>query len=110
MSIAPQRRSLPPARRFIRVNQEVAFGVASAYYRLVTAQERLQATSETLKTAQTTQDAAEAQLSNGRSTLPDVLNARAGTARAIFDRESAEGDENIGRVLLSGIRWRRTFT
>jgi outer membrane protein len=94
---------LAAGAQFIRVNQEVAFGVASAFYRLVTAQERLQATSETLKTAQTTQDAAEAQLSNGRSTLPDVLNARAETAQALFDRESAEGDENIARVLLSEV-------
>jgi outer membrane protein TolC len=66
---------------FIQTNQEVAFQVASAYYKLLTAQERLQATKDTLKTAQTTQDAAEAQLHNGRSTLPDVLNARAETSQ-----------------------------
>jgi len=42
------------------ISQEVAFRVATAYYKLLTAQERLQATRETLKTAQTTQDAAEA--------------------------------------------------
>jgi len=62
---------------FVQANQEVAFRVATAYYRLLTAQERLQATRETLKTGQTTQDAAEAQLANGRSTVPDVLNAKA---------------------------------
>jgi outer membrane protein len=86
---------------FIQVNQDVAFHVASAYYRLLDAQERLQATRETLKTAQTTQDAAEAQLSNGRATLPDVLNARAETSQAVFDLESADGDEKIARVLLA---------
>jgi outer membrane protein len=85
---------------FIRANQTVAFNVATAYYRLLTAQERLTAAEETLKTAQTTQDAAEAQLANGRSTLPDVLNARAETAQAAFDRESADGDEKVARVLL----------
>jgi outer membrane protein len=58
------------------------------------------ATKDTLKTAQTTQDAAEAQLRNGRSTLPDVLNARAETSQAVFDEESADGDERISRVEL----------
>lgn len=88
---------------FIRANQTVAFNVARAYYSLVTAQERLTAAQETLKTAQTTQDAAEAQLNNGRSTLPDVLNARAETAQAQFDLESADGDERIARVQLRQI-------
>jgi outer membrane protein len=94
---------LAAGANFIRTNQEVAYGVASAYYRLITAQERLQATQETLKTAQTTQDAAEAQLNNGRSTLPDVLNTRAETSQAVFDRESADGDEKLSRVLLTEV-------
>jgi outer membrane protein len=92
--------TLAAGANFIQVNQDVAFQVASAYYKLLTAQERLQATKDTLKTAQTTQDAAEAQLRNGRSTLPDVLNARAETSQAIFDEQSADGDERISRVEL----------
>ena len=55
----------------------------------------------TLKTAQTTADAAEFQLRNGRSTLPDLLNARAEASQAVFDRESADGDEKIARVTLT---------
>jgi outer membrane protein TolC len=98
---AATAEKLAAGANFIRANQEVAFGVASAYYRLLTAQERLTAAQETMKTAQTTQDAAEAQLSNGRSTLPDVLNARAETSQAVFDMESADGDEKIARVLLT---------
>lgn len=85
---------------FIQANQEIAFRVASAFYRVVTAQERLTAAEEILKTARTTQDAAEQRLNNGRATLPDVLNARAEAAQAVYDRESAEGDENIARVAL----------
>ena len=85
----------------IQVNQALAFRVASAYYQLVTAQERLQAAQDTLRTAQTTQDAAENRLSNGLATLPDVLNARAETAQAAFDEESADGDEKIARVTLT---------
>ena len=85
----------------IQVNQALAFRVASAYYQLVTAQERLQATQDILRTAQTTQDAAENRLDNGLATLPDVLNARAETAQAVFDEESADGDEKIARVTLT---------
>jgi outer membrane protein len=92
---------LAAGANFIRANQEVAFRVATTYYKLLTAQERLTAAQETLKTAQTTQDAAEAQLNNGRSTLPDVLNARAETSQAVFDLESADGDEKIARVALT---------
>jgi outer membrane protein len=87
----------------IQVNQAVAFHVASAYYELMTAQERLQATQDILRTAQTTQDAAENRLNNGLSTLPDVLNARAETAQAVFDKESADGDEKITRVTLTEV-------
>ncbi|WP_353066881.1 TolC family protein [Tunturibacter psychrotolerans] len=92
---------LAAGANFIQANQEVAFRVASEYYKLLTAQERLQAAQETLKTAQTTQDAAEDQLANGRSTLPDVLQARAETSQAVFDLESADGDEKISRVTLT---------
>lgn len=98
---AAQAEKFAAGANFVRTNQEVAHLVSSRYYSLVTAQERLQATEESLKTAQTTQDAAEAQLLNGRATLPDVLNARAETSQAIFDKESADGDEKIARVALS---------
>jgi outer membrane protein TolC len=67
----------------------------------MTAQEKLQAAQDTLRTAQTTQDAAEDRLNNGLATLPDVLNARAQTAQAAFDEESADGDEKIARVTLT---------
>jgi outer membrane protein TolC len=40
-------------------------------------------------------------LKNGRATLPDVLNARAETSQAVFDHESADGDERIARVALT---------
>jgi outer membrane protein len=85
---------------FIAANQQVAFRTASAYYGLLTAQEHLEAAKETLKTAQTTQDAAEDRINNGRATMPDVLNARAETAQSQFDLEAADGDEKIARVAL----------
>jgi outer membrane protein len=98
---AATAEKLAAGANFVQANQQVAFAVASAYYKLLTQQERLEAAQQTLKTAQTTQDAAEAQLVNGRSTLPDVLNARAETSQAVFDRESADGDEKISRVTLT---------
>jgi outer membrane protein len=85
----------------IQVNQALAFRVASAYYQLATAEERLRAAQDTLRTAQTTQDAAENRLNSGLATIPDVLNARAETAQAVFDEESADGDEKIARVTLT---------
>jgi outer membrane protein len=100
---AATAQKLVAGANFIQANQEVAFRVASGYYKLLTAQERLQAAQETLRTAQTTQDAAEHQLNNGRATLPDVLNARAETSQAVFDLESADGDEKIARVALAEV-------
>jgi outer membrane protein len=98
---AAAAQKLAAGANFIAANQQVAFRVASAYYGLLTAQEQLEAARETLKTAQTTQDAAEDRLNNGRATLPDVLNARAETSQSDFDLESADGDEKIARVTLT---------
>ncbi len=98
---AATAEKLAAGANFIQANQDVAFRVASAFYQLLTQQERLAAAEATLKTAQTTADAAEFQLRNGRSTQPDVLNARAEAAQAVFDRESADGDEKIARVTLT---------
>jgi len=85
---------------FQRANQDVAYDVVVAYYDLVTAQEQLAAIRQILATAQTTQAAAEAQLANGRATLPDVLNARAGTAHAEYDLQTSLGAEEMARVKL----------
>ena len=97
---AASAQALAAGANFMQANQDVAFRVASAYYQLLTAEEALQAAKDTLKTAKTTQDAAETQLRNGRSTLPDVLNARAETSQAVFDDESADGNVKIARVAL----------
>jgi outer membrane protein len=85
---------------FQRTNQDVAFRVVTGYYNLLTAQERLAATRQIVKTAETTQQAAEAQLANGRATLPDLLNAKAATAQAAYDLEASIGAEAEARVTL----------
>jgi outer membrane protein TolC len=91
---------LASAAAFQRSNQDVAFHVVTAYYDLLTAQERLDATRQILKTAETTQQAAEAQLAQGRATLPDVLNAKAASAQAAYDLEASVGAETEARVAL----------
>jgi len=85
---------------FQRTNQDVAFRVVTDYFNLITAEERLEASRQIVKTAQTTQDAAEAQLANGRSTLPDVLNARAANAQAAYDLQASIGAVDTARVVL----------
>lgn len=69
--------------QLLRENQEVAFRVSASFYDLVTKQEALEVAKQTLKTATVTQEAAEAELANGRATLPDVLSARAVAAAQI---------------------------
>lgn len=98
---AARAEAFAAGAQFIKANQDVAYSISADYYALLTAQERLQAAKDILKTAQTTQDAAEARLANGRATLPDVLNARAESAQAAFDLEAADGDEKISRVTLT---------
>jgi len=91
---------LAAAAGFQRTNQDVAFRVVTAYYNLITAEERLEASRQIVKTAQTTQDAAEAQRANGRATLPDVLNARAAAAQSRYDLEASIGAVDTARVVL----------
>jgi outer membrane protein len=102
---AAKAEALAAGALFIKANQDLAFGISNDYYALLTAQERLQAARETLQTAQTTQDAAEAKLSNGRATLPDVLNARAETAQASLPRRSpSPGKKTLPCLVRSGSR------
>lgn len=91
---------LSAAANFQRANQNVAYGVVVAYYNLATAEAKLGAMRQILSTAHTTESSAEAQLANGRATLPDVLNARAGTAHAEYDLEAGIGDMGTARVRL----------
>jgi len=97
---AARANALAAADHLERANQEVAFRTINSYYRLVNAQEKLTARRQILATAQTIQNAAEAQLANGRATLPDVLDARAGSAKASYELEEAIGEEQTARVAL----------
>ena len=74
--------------------------MVTAYYRLTDAQQTLAARQQILATARTIQSAAEEQLAHGQATLPDVLDARAGTAHAEYELEQAVGEEQTARVEL----------
>ncbi|MFC6646527.1 TolC family protein [Granulicella cerasi] len=98
---AARAAALSAGAHFIQANQQVAAIVATGFYAVMTADERLASAQETLKTAQTTEAAARARLDNGRATLPDLLNASAERAQAAFDLEAADGAAKIARVTLS---------
>lgn len=83
-----------------RENQTTAFAVIEAYYGLIDAQQTLAARRQILSTARIVEESAEAQLANGRATRPDLLDAKAGTARAEYELEAAIGQERTARVLL----------
>jgi outer membrane protein TolC len=91
---------LAATAHFARTNQQVAYDLVRAYYAVLTGEQRLEAAEQELRTARTTQEAAEAELAQGRATLPDVLNARAETEHATYDREAADGAVREARVAL----------
>jgi outer membrane protein TolC len=86
---------LATAASFQRVNQDVAHDVVVAYYTLVTTSEKLAAIRQILATARTTQSAAEAQCANGRATLPEVLNAKAGRRTPSMTSRPALGQRRL---------------
>jgi len=97
---AARATKLAAAAHFERANQMVAFEVIAAYYQLRNATATLEARRQILTTAQTIEAAAQAQLDNGRATLPDLLDAKAGSAKADFELEAAIGGETQARVAL----------
>ena len=90
---AAQARLLAANLSFNYAQLELMENVASAYYALINATGLREAAEVNLKDAQALQDASEDRLKNGLATLPDVLEARAATARAKYDLESRVGQE-----------------
>ena len=76
---------------FNDTHRRVIFEVMRAYYQLLNANGQRRAAEANLKNAQAVQEAAEARLQNGLATLPDVLEARAGSAQAEYDLQSTVG-------------------
>jgi outer membrane protein len=86
---------------FNDVHERIIFDVTSAYYQVLSAQGQVGANEATLTNAQTVQQAVEERLKNGLATLPDVLEARAATAQADYDLETARGAERVAQGLLA---------
>ena len=88
---------------FNETHEQIIYEVSAGYYQLISAQGEISAAEATLTNAQTVQSAAEERLKNGVATLPDVLEARASTAQAAYDLETARGAERLARGNLAGV-------
>lgn len=80
--------------------------VSAAYYQLLNATGLREAAEVNLHDAQTVEDAVRERKANGLATLPDLLEARAATAKADYELQSAIGVEktafgNLATVLTA---------
>jgi outer membrane protein len=80
---------------FNDTHRKVIYQVMAAYYRVLNAKGQEEAAEANLKNAQTVQQDAEARLTLGLSTLPDVLEARSAAAQADYDLQAAIGASEI---------------
>jgi len=88
---------------FNETHERIIFDVSTSYYELISADGQIAAAEATLTNSQTVQDAAEERLKNGLATLPDVLEARAATAQAAYDLETARGTRRVAHGRLAGV-------
>jgi outer membrane protein len=94
---AESARLLAANFAFNDVHRKLIYAVKQAYYRLLNASGQEAAARASLANAQAVQQAAEARLHDGLATLPDVLEARSGTAQAQYDLQAVLGAEQIAR-------------
>jgi outer membrane protein TolC len=87
--------------RLGRVHQTLAYATASQFYRTQSAIGQLAAARVILQTAETLLSNAQSQYDNGRATLPDLQNARAGAEEARYNLASAEGEVQKARLALT---------
>jgi outer membrane protein len=81
--------------QFNDTHRKIIFQVMQAYYKLLDTRGREDAARANLKDAQTVQQAAEARLQSGVSTLPDVLETRSAAAQADYNLQTAIGATEI---------------
>jgi len=86
---------------FNETHESIIFAVTAAYYQLVSAMGQVDAAEANLKNSQTVESAVDARLKNGLATLPDMLEAKAATAQADYDLETAKGNERVARGSLA---------
>lgn len=85
---------------FNDVHRRIILAVSTAY-RLTSAQAQAEAAQANLTNAQTVQSSAEERLRNGLATLPDVLEARAASAQAVYELETVRGSLRIAHAQLT---------
>src|SRR5271170_5822264 len=68
---------------------------SQAYFNLLRARGLREAAEVSLNDAKTTEDAAQEPRNNGLATVPEVLEAKAATAKAAYDLQSAIGAEKV---------------
>ena len=98
---AARAAELASTLRFGRTQQEIAYTVATLYYREQLEAGRLTAAQTILHDAETLRDNSQSQFDNGRATLPDLQNAQAGVAEASFALVSAEGAVKKAKLALT---------
>jgi outer membrane protein len=69
--------------------------VSEAYFSLLSARGLREASEVSLNDARTTESAAQERRKNGLATVPEVLEAKAATAKAAYDLQSAIGAERV---------------
>jgi outer membrane protein len=89
--------------RLGRVHQTVAYGTTTQFYRTQSAIGQLAAANVILQTAETLLQNAQSQFDNGRATLPDLQNARAGAEEARYNLASAEGEVKKSKLALTEV-------
>jgi outer membrane protein TolC len=87
--------------RLGRVHQTLAYATATQFYRTQSAIGQLTAAKVILQTAETLLGNAQSQFDNGRATLPDLQNARAGAAEARYNLASAAGEVLKSKLALT---------
>ncbi|WP_348267902.1 TolC family protein [Edaphobacter paludis] len=90
---ATQARLLAANLNFNNEHLVLVQQVSLAYYNLLNAIGLREAAAVTLNDAQAVEDAAQDRKNNGLATLPDLLEAKAATAKANYDLQSAIGAE-----------------
>jgi outer membrane protein len=69
--------------------------VSHTYFSLLSARGLREAAEDSLSDAKTTESAAQERRNNGLATVPEVLEAKAATAKAAYDLQSAIGAEKV---------------
>jgi outer membrane protein TolC len=87
--------------RLGRVHQTLAYATATQFYRTQASQGQLEAARVILQTAETLLENAQMQFDNGRATLPDLQQARAGADEARYNLAAAEGEVQKTKLALT---------